>query len=1311
MTRPEGKNGNQKGKTPRKPRGFSGFLLLVLLISLFVWLLQSHADPGPNRSPYLFFRFLFAGRLDQVRVKENRVEANVKPLAAESAQAPGEASGRPEPTSFQVVFTSLDPALEALLRDVSAWAAHLDESWSAGASGVQLFAREVEAGQLQVVRAWVLSPRGMEASEAEGDLVFFVGSTGRGQVYGRLQPERRSGGGDLLTIMTLLERQGVQVEHLPIAGGDVFQVVQPDRTLLILLTTVGPWVILIALIWFFFFRQMRAGPGGGVLSFGKSRATLYNKEQRTNITFADVAGIREAREEVSELVQFLKNPQRFQRLGGRIPKGVLLVGPPGTGKTLLAKAIAGEAEVPFFSISGSDFVEMFVGVGASRVRDLFKQARDNSPCLIFLDEVDAVGRKRGSGLGGGHDEREQTLNAILVEMDGFSTDEGIILIAATNRPDVLDPALLRPGRFDRQITIDYPDVQGRQEILAVHARKVQLAKDVDLAVIARGTPSFSGADLAALINEAAILASLRDKNAVEMEDLEEARDRVKWGREKRSRKFEKADRRTTAYHEAGHALAALLMPEVGNLHKVTVVPRGMSLGSTMSLPIKDDYHLRRKQAQVHAGPHAGRQGLGEGLLRGHQRRCRKRHPPGHSNRAPDGGRVGHEREDRARLLHAPSGAQFSRPGFQLRQGALRAGGFRDRHRGQGASRRGVRTGREHVHGTPGGARDAYRRAHGARDHHRSRGPGAARRASARVRAQGRALEPGPLRLHGRGCGPRSRPRPSPSGGRARTLQTGYRGSTLSGVEVPRLPRSSLRVLGELSGPEGPQARVEFVPASPLEERATGGCRGRVSVTVAGDPPRPPGALSEAPALAAELADAVRRYRLLPAGPPGIPKPPQPALMGVLNVTPDSFSDAGRYARLDQALARALELVEQGADILDIGGESSRPGALPVPPDEEIRRILPVLEAVRARTSLPISIDTRKAEVARAALDAGADWINDISALGHDPAMADLLATRGCPVVLMHMRGTPETMQSDVSYADVVAEVHAYLHGRALFAMSRGIAPERILIDPGIGFGKGLPENLEILRRLAELRSLGLPILAGTSRKSFIGQTLGRPVEQRVHGTAATVTAAVLAGARVLRVHDMAAMKDVALMAAAIRGHGGPLPGEDQPMMELLRAAGEVLVLATATYLILRFLRETRGTGVVRGLTPFSHLSGRIRAGDRSPAAVGPPTACFSGALADRGAGPGDPLPAGDSASHHPAGGVAYLQAPHARGGKPRDSEDPPGRGPSLLRKIRRPGRDPEGHPLETGGRPGDPAGRRRQFLPSRIHLLPRQRPA
>ncbi|MDA0577860.1 MAG: ATP-dependent zinc metalloprotease FtsH, partial [Verrucomicrobia bacterium] len=361
-----------------------------------------------------------------------------------------------------------------------------------------------------------------------------------------------------------------------------------------LLSSVLPVVLIFGLLYFLFMRQIRSA-GHGALSFGKSRARLLNRDKQ-KVTFANVAGIDEAKEEVHEIIEFLKDPKRFQTLGGRIPKGVLLMGPPGTGKTLLAKAIAGEANAPFFSISGSDFVEMFVGVGASRVRDMFEQGKKNAPCIIFIDEIDAVGRSRFTGIGGGHDEREQTLNALLVQMDGFETQEGVIILAATNRPDVLDQALLRPGRFDRQIVIDLPTIDGRFAILEMHAKKLKVAGEADLRRIARGTPGFSGADLENLLNEAALLAARSSKTAIDIADLEEARDKVKWGRERRSRVLDDKERRITAYHEAGHALVMQLIPESEPLHKITIIPRGVAyLGATMQLPEKDRFMQGRKE--------------------------------------------------------------------------------------------------------------------------------------------------------------------------------------------------------------------------------------------------------------------------------------------------------------------------------------------------------------------------------------------------------------------------------------------------------------------------------------------------------------------------------------------------------------------------------------------------------------------------------------------------------------------------------------------------------------------------------------------
>ena len=387
---------------------------------------------------------------------------------------------------------------------------------------------------------------------------------------------------DYPDLVKVLREKDVQIEVKP-----------PDESpwYITFLVTWGPFILFLGL-WFFLMRQMQIG-GNKALSFGKSRARMLT-EERKKVTFSDVAGVDEAKEEVLEIIEFLKDPRKFQKLGGRIPKGVLVVGPPGTGKTLLAKAIAGEAGVPFFSISGSDFVEMFVGVGASRVRDLFEQGKKHAPCIIFIDEIDAVGRLRGAGLGGGHDEREQTLNQLLVEMDGFDTTEGVILVAATNRPDVLDPALLRPGRFDRQVVVNRPDLKGRSEILKVHTKKVPVAANVELEKIARGTPGFSGADLENLVNEAALWAARQNKKEVENIDFEMAKDKVMMGAERKSMILTEEEKRVTAYHEAGHALMAKLLPGTDPVHKVTIIPRGRALGVTMQLPT-DDRHNYSKE--------------------------------------------------------------------------------------------------------------------------------------------------------------------------------------------------------------------------------------------------------------------------------------------------------------------------------------------------------------------------------------------------------------------------------------------------------------------------------------------------------------------------------------------------------------------------------------------------------------------------------------------------------------------------------------------------------------------------------------------
>ncbi len=453
---------------------------------------------------------------------------------------------------------------------------------------------------LAVVLWKMASTGGQSAREQELNYTDFVGDLQKGsikevtiylsQISAEIQGEKREPNSkfrvtipreSIPDLTKQLQDKGVTIHVKEVTRGDW----------LTFLLNAAPLFLLVG-FWIFMMRQMQAG-GNKALSFGKSRARLLSAQQK-KATFKDVAGVDEAKEELQEIIEFLKDPQKFQKLGGRIPKGVLLVGPPGTGKTLLARAIAGEANVPFFSISGSDFVEMFVGVGASRVRDLFEQGKKNAPCIIFIDEIDAVGRHRGAGLGGGHDEREQTLNALLVEMDGFESNEGVILIAATNRPDVLDPALLRPGRFDRRVVVPRPDVKGREEILRVHTRKVPISDDVDLSVLARGTPGFSGADLANLVNEAALWAARQNRKFVTMADFEMSKDKVLMGVERKSMILSEEEKRNTAYHEAGHALAAAMTPGADPLHKVTIIPRGMALGVTMQLPI-DDKHTYTKE--------------------------------------------------------------------------------------------------------------------------------------------------------------------------------------------------------------------------------------------------------------------------------------------------------------------------------------------------------------------------------------------------------------------------------------------------------------------------------------------------------------------------------------------------------------------------------------------------------------------------------------------------------------------------------------------------------------------------------------------
>ena len=449
---------------------------------------------------------------------------------------------------------------------------------------------------------WTVIPRGKGKSTASLSFTEFVKEVEAGKV------KSVNVNGSEVTGIYADDPSANLKTTLPINYPDIYKTLREKNVnvtiaetssgnLISILVNIVPFVLLFA-FWIFMMRQMQSG-GNKALSFGKSRARLHSSQQK-KVTFKDVAGVDEAKEELQEIIEFLREPQKFQKLGGRIPKGVLLVGSPGTGKTLLARAIAGEANVPFFSISGSDFVEMFVGVGASRVRDLFEQGKKNAPCIIFIDEIDAVGRHRGAGLGGGHDEREQTLNQLLVEMDGFESNEGVILVAATNRPDVLDPALLRPGRFDRRVVVSRPDVKGREQILKVHTKKTPLSDDVELNVIARGTPGFSGADLANLVNEAALIAARQNRKVVTQFDFELAKDKVMMGVERRSMVLSEDEKKNTAYHEAGHAVVAVLIPEADPLHKVTIIPRGMALGLTMQLPIDDkhSYDTQYLDAQI-----------------------------------------------------------------------------------------------------------------------------------------------------------------------------------------------------------------------------------------------------------------------------------------------------------------------------------------------------------------------------------------------------------------------------------------------------------------------------------------------------------------------------------------------------------------------------------------------------------------------------------------------------------------------------------------------------------------------------------------
>ena len=676
-----------------------------------------------------------------------------------------------------------------------------------------------------------------------------------------------------------------------------------------------PMLLLIG-VWIFFMRQMQGGGRGGAFSFGKSKARMLDESNNT-VTFADVAGCDEAKEEVAELVEFLRDPSKFQKLGGRIPRGVLMVGNPGTGKTLLAKAIAGEAKVPFFSISGSDFVEMFVGVGAARVRDMFEQAKKNAPCIVFIDEIDAVGRQRGAGLGGGNDEREQTLNQLLVEMDGFEGNAGVIVIAATNRPDVLDPALMRPGRFDRQVVVPLPDIRGREQILLVHMRKVPVAGDVKAEVIARGTPGFSGADLANLVNEAALFAARKSKRLVDMDDFEMAKDKIMMGAERKSMVMSDEEKKNTAYHESGHTVVAKLLPKSDPVHKVTIIPRGRALGVTMQLPEQDRYSYDRdyllQRIAVLFGGRIAEEIFMHQMTTGAEQRLRARDADG----ARHGHALRHVRHAGPDGLRRERGRGVPRPLDRDAEERVRGDDAEGRSRDPAHHRRAVRAGAQADRGQPRQGRGD--------------GQGAARSRDARQRP-GRGHHAGPPAASAEAGGSAARARPS--------------------VRIP-VPTPRLR-------PILPRRRQVF------DQR-----QARSAV----EPALGPSMLADLPGT---LICGRHRVAL-----------DRPRVMGVLNVTPDSFFDGGRYADRDRALDHARQMLDDGADIIDIGGESTRPGAAPTSEQQELDRVLPLFEALRAECDargVPLSVDTRKPAVMRAAIAAGASMVNDINALRADGAL-------------------------------------------------------------------------------------------------------------------------------------------------------------------------------------------------------------------------------------------------------------------------------------------------------------------------------------
>ncbi len=784
-----------------------------------------------------------------------------------------------------------------------------------------------------------------------------------------------------------------------------------------------------------------------------------------NITFADVAGVEEAKQEVVEIVDFLKDPGKFQKLGGKIPKGVLMVGSPGTGKTLLARAIAGEAKVPFFTISGSDFVEMFVGVGASRVRDMFEQAKKHAPCIIFIDEIDAVGRHRGAGLGGGHDEREQTLNQLLVEMDGFEGNEGIIVIAATNRPDVLDPALLRPGRFDRQVVVPLPDVRGREQILKVHMRKVPLGDNVKPSVIARGTPGFSGADLANLVNEAALFAARGNKRSVTMEEFERAKDKIMMGAERRSMVMTEEEKRNTAYHESGHAIVGLSVPEHDPVYKVTIIPRGRALGVTMFLPEQDRYSTSKRQLESRIATLFG-------------------------------GRVAEELVFGADAVTTGASNDIERA-TELARNMVTRWGLSDRLGPQTYSEESgeVFLGRSVTQ-------------------HKQVSDVTAHVIDEEVR---RVIDSNYQRAY-------------------KILQTNM--DKLQAMSEALIKYETIDERAD----QGHHGRARAASASGLGRYAdadAAGTDGREAGGAAGQ--------SFAAALRDSAAAEDCAHGAIPPSAAPIIKAMQwrcrhrtidltrPVVMGILNVTPDSFSDGNRYATAEAALARAARMVEEGAAIIDVGGESTRPGADGVEESVETARVVPVIEGIARLFDVAISIDSSKPGVMAAAAAAGACIVNDVYAL-RAPGAREWAAAAGVGVCLMHMQGEPRTMQNSPRYGDVVAEVIEFLVHQKKACLAAGIASEAIVIDPGLGFGKGLAHNLTLMKELPRLAELDSPVLVGMSRKSFIGRILGRAVEERLYGGLGLAALAVSRGARIVRTHDVAATRDaIGVVSAVLQG--------------------------------------------------------------------------------------------------------------------------------------------------------------------------------